>query len=234
VAATAAFAFHMVPSIVSLGQWAQVRALPRDLCRWRGPAGSGVALTFDDGPHPDTTPAVLDRLDELELVATFFCLGALVAAHPEVIADVRGRGHQVETHGFRHDHHFIRSPWWVRNDLEASLTALGEVGVQPGWFRPPYGQTTGATMLEARRHGLRLVLWSAWGREWDAPDAADVARRVKGGLREGAIVLLHDTDELNPPGSTQRVIDALGPIAEELHRRGLKPVSIDELVAAQP
>ena len=167
---------HMVPSVVSLGQWSPLRVLPGDLCRWRGPRGDGVALTFDDGPDPRTTPDVLDRLDELSLVATFFCLGEQVARHPELVGEIRRRGHQVETHGFCHAHHFARTPRWVRADLDSAVDALEQVGIRPRWFRPPFGQTTGATMVEARRHGLRLVLWSAWGREWDEPDAVGVAR----------------------------------------------------------
>ena len=225
---------HMVPSVVSLGQWAPIRSLPGDLCRWRGPTGGGVALTFDDGPDPRTTPVALDRLDELGLAATFFCLGTQVASHPDLVTEIRRRGHQVETHGYRHAHHFVRTPRWVRADLDAAIDVLEGVGVRPQWFRPPFGQTTGATMLEARRHGLRLVLWSAWGREWDEPDAASVARRVRSGLGHGAIVLLHDADVLSPPGSSRRAVDALGPIAEDLHRHGLPALTLDRLVGLAP
>jgi peptidoglycan/xylan/chitin deacetylase (PgdA/CDA1 family) len=227
-----ALAAHMVPSAVSLGQWAPVRALPGELCRWRGPASasSGVALTFDDGPHPATTPLVLDRLDELGLVASFFCLGSLVAANPSLVGEILGRGHTVEVHGYRHDHHFIRTPRWVLADLRSALDVLRGAGARPGWYRPPYGQTTGASMYAARRFGLRLVLWSAWGHEWDAPSSSAVADRVIGALDPGAIVLLHDTDVLNPSGSTQRVLEALGPIASELDRAGLKAMTLDQLV----
>jgi peptidoglycan-N-acetylglucosamine deacetylase len=223
-------AAHMAPSVVSLGQWASIRVLPGELCRWRGPAEAAVALTFDDGPDPRTTPAILDRLDEFGLPATFFCLGLNAATHPELVAEIRSRGHQVETHGYRHDHHFLRSPRWVRADLDAAIEALGRSGVQPRWFRPPFGQTSGATMSEARRHGLRLVLWSAWGREWDEPDAAAVAARVAAGLSPGAIVLLHDADVDAPTGSSRRAAVALGPIAEDLNRRGYKALTLDRLV----
>jgi peptidoglycan/xylan/chitin deacetylase (PgdA/CDA1 family) len=226
--------FHMLPSVVSLGQWAPFRALPGDLCRWRGPASPSVALTFDDGPHPATTPDVLDRLDELSLTATFFCLGAHVASHPDLVVEIVRRGHQVETHGYHHEHHFVRTPRWVRSDLDAALDVLEGSGVRPRWFRPPFGQTTGATMLEARRHGLRLVLWSAWGREWDEPDASAVAHRVTAGLTPGAIVLLHDADVMSPPGSSRRAVDALGPIAEDLHRRGYAALTLDAMVGLAP
>jgi peptidoglycan/xylan/chitin deacetylase (PgdA/CDA1 family) len=220
----------MVPSVVSLGQWLPIRVLPGDLCRWRGPRGGGVALTFDDGPDPRTTPGVLDRLDELSLVATFFCLGQQVVLHPELVSEIRRRGHQVETHGFRHAHHFVRTPRWVRTDLDSAVDALGDLGIRPRWFRPPFGQTTGATMVEARRHHLRLVLWSAWGREWDEPDSISVAARVRAGVGPGGIVLLHDADVESPPGSSRRATEALGPIAEDLHRQGLVARSLDQLV----
>jgi hypothetical protein len=85
-------------------------------------------------------------------------------------------------------------------------------------------------MREARRHGLHLVLWSAWGREWDEPDAGGVARRVRAGVGPGGIVLLHDADVQSPPGSSQRATDALGPIAEDLHRKGLTARTLDALV----
>ena len=104
--------------------------------------------------------------------------------------------------------------------------------MRPRWFRPPFGQTTGPTLIEARRHDLRVVLWSAWGREWDEPDAPSVARRVTGGLAPGAIVLLHDADVGSPTGTARRAADALGPIADALAGRGLEAVTLDRLVAA--
>jgi peptidoglycan/xylan/chitin deacetylase (PgdA/CDA1 family) len=78
---------------------------------------------------------------------------------------------------------------------------------------------------------LRLVLWSAWGREWDEPDAAHVARRVIAALAPGAIVLLHDADVDSPPGSSRRGADALGIIAEAIAARSMTTATLDELIA---
>jgi peptidoglycan/xylan/chitin deacetylase (PgdA/CDA1 family) len=229
-AGAAAASLQFVPSVASLAQWTPLRALPAGACRWRGPASSKVALTFDDGPAPETV-ALLDRLDELELQATFFCLGTNVARHPEVVEEMIRRGHQVETHGHRHDHHLGRGPGWIGRDLDEAVDALARCGVEPTWFRPPYGQLAGGTVLAARRRRLRLVLWSAWGREWAEPDAAAVAVRVRRALAPGAIVLLHDADTTSPAGSAERAREALGTIADDLADRGLRAVTLDELVA---
>lgn len=233
LAATAVpLAAHVIPSVVSLGQWAPARALPGGWCRWRGPSTERVALTFDDGPDPDDTPRMLDRLDELGLRATFFCLGSLALRHPEVVAETVRRGHQIGVHGHLHRHHFAATPAWVRDDLRAATDALGAIGIDPRWYRPPYGQSTGATVWEAHRQRRRLVLWSVWGREWAEADAGAVADRVNRGLTGGAIVLLHDTDHCSPAGSTARARDALGPIAEALAARGLRSATLDDLVGA--
>lgn len=230
LAAAAPAALHIVPSVVSLGQWTPLRSLPAGVCRWRGPDGDKVALTFDDGPDPGSTPLLLETLDDLAIKATFFCLGAHVEQHPHLVRELSRRGHQVEFHGHRHDHHFAHSPIWIGADLDRGLAALEAVGVRPRWFRPPYGQTTGPTIWHAQRRRLRLVLWSAWGREWVESQAAAVARRVNRDLSGGAIILLHDSDSFSPPGSADRAREALGPIAAELDWRGLRPVKLNELV----
>ena len=224
-------AAHLVPSVVSLGTWTRLRALPGGWCRWRGPDVPAVALTFDDGPDPVTTPVVLDRLDQLGLRATFFCLGERADAHPELVGEILRRGHRIGSHGYRHEHHLARSPRWVDADLDAGLAALGRAGgVRPRWYRPPYGQSSGATLAAAKRHGVELRALVGVG--------AGVGRRIgqrrrrqrRPALAGGAIVLLHDSDMTSPPGSAARAVEALGPIAEALDRRGLAAVTLDELV----
>jgi peptidoglycan/xylan/chitin deacetylase (PgdA/CDA1 family) len=222
---------QLLPSVASLGQWLPVRRVGR--CAWRGAAHGPpgrVALTFDDGPCPDSTPALLDRLDELGVRATFFPSGAAVARHAAVAGEVVSRGHQVETHGYHHRHHLWSSPWWIGADLDAALAVMAGVGVCPRWLRPPYGQVSTGTVLAARRRGLGLAMWSAWGREWVATDARAVARRVGAALSPGAVVLLHDSDEFSPAGSARRAHDAVGFLVDELARRGMIPVTLDEVV----
>lgn len=220
---------HAAPSVAVLGQWSPLRRAGPFV--WRGnPASGGVALTFDDGPSPAATPAVLDRLDQLGLKATFFANGAAVDRHPDLAREVASRGHQLETHGYRHRHHLWSSPGRVASDLREALAAMDAVGVKPRWFRPPYGQVSLGTAAAARRHGLGIALWSAWGREWAEPDADAVTRRVAGSLAPGAVVLLHDSDEFSPPGSARRALEALGDVAELMHRRFLPSLTLDEVL----
>ena len=230
LAPAAAALLHAGPGVVALGQWTGVRALPGGWCRWRGPAVPQVALTFDDGPDPASTPRVLDRLDDLGLRATFFCLGSRVSESPEIVAETLLRGHEVGVHGHVHEHHLARHPGWVRADLDAALEALAACGVEPRWYRPPYGQVSSGTLRAARRCGLELVHWSAWGREWEEPDGRAVAERVSRSLERGAIVLLHDSDMTSPAGTVDRVLDALPLIADDLIRRDYASTTLSELV----
>jgi len=222
---------HAFPSVVALGQWSPMRAIPGGWCRWRGPKQPRVALTFDDGPDPQTTPLVLDRLDELGLRGTFFCLGSRMEQAPELVMETVDRGHEIGIHGHLHEHHLARTPRWIRDDLDAALEVAGDCGVLPRWYRPPFGQSSLGTMLAARGRGLELVHWSAWGREWEAVDANEVVGRVCASLEPGAIVLLHDSDDSSPPGTVDRVLDSLGPIADELAHRELEATTLSELVA---
>lgn len=218
---------HMLPSTLALGQWMPVRAVPG--CVWRGLNQPRVAITFDDGPAPGATERVLDRLDELGLRTTFFCLGSQVERHPDLAREVVRRGHQLATHGFRHISHFRRSPLSVGTDLDRVLITYETMGLpRPRWYRPPYGHVTAATLWQARRVHLRTALWSAMGREWVEPSAEAVAARVIRSLTPGAIVLLHDYEV--SPGSARRVLDSLPIIADEIGRRGWQSVSVDELV----
>ena len=229
-------AWHLLPSALVLGSWTGARELP-GICRWRGPdrpharTGRGtVAITFDDGPSEESTPMILDRLDELGLCATFFCLGAMVDRAPELVMEIQRRGHAVGTHGYSHRPHLLRSPAWVLRDLASATGSLRAAGITPRWFRPPYGVVTGSTLLAARREHLEVVLWSSWGREWADPSAERVLARIVKGIGPGSIVLLHDADTTSPPGTWKITHEVLGSLADQLHLRELDAVTLDTLI----
>jgi peptidoglycan-N-acetylglucosamine deacetylase len=232
LAGALAAAVHVIPSVAICGQWSPIRLSHAGRCTWRGPAVGRIAITFDDGPSPRTTARVLDQLDALGLPATFFCLGELVEQAPGVVTAARDRGHQIEVHGYHHESHLRHRPRWIGHDLDRAREALAIAGVtSPSWLRPPYGHLTGATLWHARRAGLRVALWSTWGKEWSAPDADAVWRTIGRGLSPGAIVLLHDSDHTSPSGSAARAAAVLPRLAETIDRQGWEAVTLDTLTA---
>jgi peptidoglycan/xylan/chitin deacetylase (PgdA/CDA1 family) len=170
-----------------------------------------VALTFDDGPDPVSTPRFLDALEAAGVRATFFVLGQRVRRHPRLTRQIAERGHELAVHGWTHDRPWLPAPRRDIRDLgRAAETIYDVTGEIPMWYRPPYGILTGGRLAAAARSGLRPVLWSAWGRDWTAgATAASVLGTVRRDLRGGGTVLLHDTDHTAAPGCWRSALGAL-------------------------
>jgi peptidoglycan/xylan/chitin deacetylase (PgdA/CDA1 family) len=182
-----------------------------------------VALTFDDGPDPVSTPPILDELARLGWRATFFMLGSMVERHPDVAAAVADAGHEVAVHGFSHRSHLVRRRTHLVDDVARATDAVAlATGEDPRWFRPPYGSLAVGTLSASRRAGLQTVLWTAWGRDW-RPDAtpATVVADIEKGLQPGATVLLHDSDCTSAPGSWRTTVASLEPLGELFAARDL-------------
>jgi peptidoglycan/xylan/chitin deacetylase (PgdA/CDA1 family) len=183
-----------------------------------------VALTFDDGPDPASTPLFLEALDRLGARATFFLLGTMVEQFPAMAGEVAAAGHEVAVHGYRHRNMAFRPPAAVRDDLRRSVDVVGEAtGVRPRWFRPPYGSLTLSAHRTAGKLGLRPVLWTAWGRDW-RPQATppSVLRDLQRGRLSGGTLLLHDSDCTSSPGSWQSALGALPALFERFGELGLR------------
>ena len=150
-----------------------------------------AALTFDDGPDPEYTPALLDVLARHDARATFFMLGKRAAAHPELVSRVAAAGHALANHGWDHSSFPLLSGRWRRTQLRWCGEALAPHGCN--LFRPPHGHQTPASQLDAWRAGYRVVTWSLVAGDWRGEDAQTLCDRLERGLLPGSIALLHDS-----------------------------------------
>jgi len=191
---------------------------------------SGVALTFDDGPHPEGTPAALEVLAAAGATATFFLVGEQVERWPAVAAEIAAAGHEIALHGYRHRLMLGRTTTAVEGDLDRAVDVIAAAtGVAPLCYRPPYGVFSAGGLALTRRRGWAPLLWSRWGRDWEAQATpAGIARRVTAGLRGGDVVLLHDADHYSSEGSWRKTIAALPLVCEAVAGCGLRFVRVSE------
>jgi peptidoglycan-N-acetylglucosamine deacetylase len=224
--ATAAVAAYAAPSVARLLP-PRLRATPR--LSGLGDPGH-VALTFDDGPDPVSTPVILRELDRLGWKATFFCLGTMVEAAPSLAAELVAAGHEVGVHGYVHAGAIRRSPRSLTDDVRRARDLLAETtGIRPVWYRPPFGELSAGTVVAGRTTGLRLVLWTAWGRDWRADATpASVLASLRRGVLPGGTILLHDSDCTSAPSAWRATAGALPLIAEHLDALGLSVGTLAE------
>jgi peptidoglycan/xylan/chitin deacetylase (PgdA/CDA1 family) len=188
----------------------------------------GVALTFDDGPHPHGTSAVLEALRKAGAPATFFLVGEQVDRNPSLAAEIVAAGHTVALHGHRHRNLLRLTPSQLTADLERGISTITDsIGVQPTVYRPPYGIFSAAGVGIVRRSGLRSLLWSRWGHDWRAGTTAGaIAAEVSSELVGGDVLLLHDADHYSAPGSWQRTAAALPQVLEAIEAADLRATAI--------
>ena len=193
-----------------------------------------VALTFDDGPDPEVTPRVLDLLDRAGARASFFCVGRRAARHPELVAEIAGRGHGVENHSHSHAAGFaLRGPWAIRRDLlEAQAVLTAAAGRAPRFVRAPFGIRGPMLDPALAGTGLRHVAWTRRGRDTVRGDPALVLGRLTQGLAGGDILLLHDAGAAPGPDGAPVVLAVLPALLARLADAGLRAVSLSEAVTA--
>ena len=186
-------------------------------------AAHHVALTFDDGPDPHSTPAFLDLLAERDVRATFFVLGRYAAEEPALVRRMVDAGHEIGVHGWTH-----RCVAWVGarrlvRDLRGTTRVVEQVsGRRVRWYRPPYGVLTTHSLVAARSAGLTTVLWSDWGVDWRRGRTPEqVLDSVTHGLRPGGTVLLHDTDRTSAPDSWRTTLAATALLLDRLAASGV-------------
>jgi peptidoglycan/xylan/chitin deacetylase (PgdA/CDA1 family) len=218
--AGAAITGYMLPALA--GAWPLLRG-PLGI-EDHTASGRGWALTFDDGPHAQGTPAVLEILARAGVRATFFLVGEQVRRNPALAREIVDRGHGVGLHCDRHRNLLRLTPWQVREDIARALDAIeASSGRSPQLYRPPYGVLNASALRLAAGRGWRTLLWSHWGRDWEAHATPEsIASRVTDGVGEGSVLLLHDADDYSAPGSWRRTAAALPIVLEALAERGLQ------------
>ncbi|HEX2702358.1 MAG TPA: polysaccharide deacetylase family protein [Solirubrobacteraceae bacterium] len=187
--------------------------------------GRGYGLTFDDGPHRQGTPAVLELLASRGVQATFFLVGEQVARDPALAAEIVAAGHGVGLHCDRHRNLLRLGPTAVADDIARARARIEDAtGRTIERYRPPYGIFNAAALSIAKRNGWRPLLWTHWGRDWEAEATAEsIASLLVGGeVAEGSVLLLHDADDYACPGSWRRTVAALPLVLDELESRGLE------------
>lgn len=189
-----------------------------------------VALTFDDGPDPEITPAVLDLLDRHGMQASFFCIGVRAASFPDLVRDIARRGHSVENHTFSHPSGFAcYSPARLAQELartQATITALS--GKAPVFFRPPMGLRSPLLEPVLSRLGLRHVSWTRRGYDavWRNPES--VLQRICRGLAGGDVLLLHDGHCARTRQGQPVVLEVLPRLLDRMTAAGLRSVALPE------
>jgi peptidoglycan-N-acetylglucosamine deacetylase len=150
-----------------------------------------IALTFDDGPHPQDTPPLLDLLDRHGARATFFVVGKSVREHPDLVKRIAESGHALGNHTWDHLSLPSLTGRFRRRQLQWTQEALGPHA--SGLFRPPYGEQTLGPRLDALFLGLRVVCWDVIAEDWRDDPPEVMVQRIYRRLRRGSIVLFHDT-----------------------------------------
>jgi peptidoglycan/xylan/chitin deacetylase (PgdA/CDA1 family) len=185
-----------------------------------------VALSYDDGPSPANTRALLDVLASADARATFFVVGSRVEQNPEIVAQTLKAGHELGNHS--HTHPNLRSipPEEALREVEAAAAAIEAVAGPTSLFRPPFGKNPSNHVEIAARLGLQTVLWSIDSGDTMPFSAGRIEREVTGRVQPGDVVLLHDGGDRR-----DRTLDATERILAALGSRGYRFVTVSELLA---
>lgn len=179
-----------------------------------------VALTFDDGPHPEQTKRLLDGLLARETRATFFLVGEQLAGNEDLVLRMGREGHQVGNHTWSHKSLQEAKGAAFQEEIRRVEEALEEIlGKDGAWLRPPYGQITAAQMAQVN---VPLVKWSVDPRDWESRNTAQVVQAVLETVEPGSIILLHD---IYPTS-----VEAALVLVDRLREQGYAFVTVEELL----
>ena len=183
-----------------------------------------IAITFDDGPHPQITPQLLKILKEKQVKATFFVLGKNAAAWPNIVRQAAQEGHEIGSHAYSHDLLNKMTATDYGEELDRTNQIIRELVKEPAVFRPPGGAWNDVIAITAQLRGQATILWSIDSGDWRRPRVGKVVQTVIDRAKPGSIVLMHD----GQPGLPTP--EALSIIIDKLMEKGYKFVTVSELM----
>lgn len=221
---------HAVLTIAGL--WPRSTLLGSNMLRLSQAAcdAQQIAITIDDGPNPQVTPAVLDILDEADARATFFCIGKAVEAHPKLAQEIVRRGHTIENHSYAHRHHFsVMGPSQLRSEISRAQNVISQVtGRSPIYFRAPAGLRSPLLDPVLQSLDLKLVSWTRRGFDTVSSDPDQILKKLQKNFSAGDILLLHDGNCSADANGKPVVLDVLPQLLASAKARGLHTVSLHD------
>ena len=219
---------HAVLTIAGL--WPRSTLLGSNMLRLSAAACDArqIAITIDDGPHPQVTPVVLDILEASNAQATFFCIGKAVEAHPQLAREIIRRGHHIENHSYAHRHYFsVMGFSQLRNEIARAQSVISQItGHTPAYFRAPAGLRSPLLDPVLQSLNLQLVCWTRRGFDTVTTDSGKVLQRLEKGMAAGDILLLHDGNAGVTATGRPVILDVLPKLLETMQARGFRAVSL--------
>lgn len=217
------------------GLWPRSRLLGPNWTHLPPQRAPSVALTIDDGPDPEVTPAVLHLLEAHAARATFFCIGSRVAAHPALAREIIARGHTIENHSYRHSMAFsLAGPRQIAAEVRRAQEVIAQVtGSAPRFFRAPAGLRNPFLAPALAHENLTLVSWTRRGFDTVNTDPAHVLARLTRRLAAGDILLLHDGHAARTAGGEPLILAVLPQLLARCSAAGLRPITLRSAFAPQ-
>lgn len=193
-----------------------------DVLYYGDPHKKDIALTFDDGPHPEYTPQILRILKKYKIKATFFLVGMMAERRPDLVKAISRDNHLVGNHSFHHQNLVgmskkrAEAEWLACNNVIKSI-----LGKSPQFCRPPGGDYNDAVFEVATKRGLTTVLWTDDPGDYSSPGREFIERNILNYVYNGSIILLHD--------GVQQTINVLPQIIEGLNERGYRFVTVETM-----
>jgi peptidoglycan-N-acetylglucosamine deacetylase len=198
---------------------------------WKGASGKkAVAITFDDGPDPLTTPLLLELLLKRRIKTIFFVTGEKAAAHPDLIKEILRQGHLVGNHSYKHSYWILfKSSPSIVEDIEATQNVLKDFGIRPLAFRPPAGITSPRLGSALMKTGMYLVNFSCRALDHGNRRTSNIAKRILDRIRPDDIVLLHDS---RPPDESviPAWLNEIENLLVGIETKGLMVLPLSELI----